>query len=267
MKNLVLVLLALFLIQTAAYAKKGVELQVEVKDDSQTEITKMIVLDKKLKIEIINDKSEKDFVTFDGQKMCTVDNERKECNCMKKEDIKKMAAEINKQFAAFDMEEMLKDVPPAQREMVRQQMEKMMPKKAAPAKVSKPDLTKIGNENYNNYPSRKYLLKSSGEKTYLWVTDWGNINGGKEISNAFTSLGSFFDEMLEITSQLPGAQQREQDNFMSIMDDVNGLIHSSKEYENGKLTSESRLIKSFKRDVSQSEFNSPYSCKNPLNQL
>ncbi len=267
MKNLIFVLLALFLLQTTSYAKNGVELQIEVKEDAETDVTKMVVLDNHLKMEIMNDSNAKDFVTFDGQKMCTVDNNKKECNCMKKEDIKKMAAEINKQFAAFDMEEMLKDVPPAQREMVRQQMEKMMPKQAASAKVSKPDLKKIGNEKFNNYPSRKYLLKGSGEETYLWVTDWGNISGGKEVSNAFISLGNFFDEMLEITSQLPGAQQREQDNFISIMDDVNGVIHSSKAYENGKLVSESRLLKSIKRDVNLSEFKSPYSCKDPLSQL
>lgn len=267
MKNLVLVFFALFLVQSTAFAKKGVELQMEVKEGAKTDITKMVVLDNNLKMEIMNDSDDKDFMTFDGQKMCTIDNKRNECSCMKKEDFKKLAGEINKQFAKFDIEEMLKDVPPAQREFVRQQMEKAMPKKTAPAAVSKPDLKKIGNEKYNNYSSRKYILKSGGEETYLWVTDWGNIQGGKEIANAFVNLGIFFDEMLETMSQFPGAQQREQDNFIRIMDDVNGVIHSSKAYENGKLKRESKLINSSSREVQPGEFKSPYSCKNPLSEL
>lgn len=264
MKYILLFLLAVTSFAPATFAGQGVELEMEVKEGEKTDITKMVVLDNHLKMEILTDSSGKDFMTFDGKKMCTIDNSRSECSCMTKEDIEKIAAQLNEQFAQFDMDEMLKDVPDAQKEMVRKQMEKMMPQKPAPQQISKPDLKKLGNENYNNYPSSKYLLKSDDEENYLWVTDWSNISGGKDISNAFTNLGKFFDEMIQAMSQLPGANQREDNNFMRIMDDVNGVIHSSKAYENGNLKRESRLKKSYKREVNMSEFESPYTCKNPL---
>lgn len=265
MKYLGLTIIAVLSFLPFSYAKQGVELEMEVNEGGQTDTTKMIVLDNNLKMEVMSTESaKKDFMVFDGKKMCTIDNKNSECSCMTKEDFEKLATELNKQFAQFDIEEMLKDVPEAQREFVRKQMEKTMPKKPAPSVVSEPDLKKIGNENYNNFPSRKYLLKSDGEETYLWVTDWSNITGGKEISDAFINLGSFFDEMIEAMSQLPGASNREENSFLRVMDDVNGVIHSSKAYENGKVKRESRLKKSYKRDVSMAEFDSPYACKNPL---
>ncbi|MGH7885455.1 MAG: hypothetical protein ACRENO_07145, partial [Thermodesulfobacteriota bacterium] len=259
MKNIILVLFLLLIIEESSFAKQGVELEMEVKEGQQTDITKMVVLDNSLKMELTTGNpsaKSKDFMTFDGEKMCTVDNKNSECNCMNKEDFNKLAVELNKKFAEFDIEKMLKDVPEAQREFVRQQMEKSMPKQTAAKKISKPDLKLVGNEKYNNFSSRKYLLKSEGEETNLWVTEWNNIEGGKEISQAFINLGTFFDGMVEALSQLPGADKRGENNFLRIMDDVNGFIHSSKSFESGKLKSESKLLKSYKRDVNPAEFSS-----------
>ncbi|NIP31525.1 MAG: hypothetical protein GTO02_18485 [Candidatus Dadabacteria bacterium] len=171
-------------------------------------------------------------------------------------------------MASFDIDEMLKDVPPEYRQQAKEMMQKRMPKQVQNGTVAKPDLKKIGSENYNGYPSTKYILNNKNEeKIHLWVTNWNNVKGGKEISDAFINLGKFFDDLIEATSKISQGFNQDNNNYMRILDDVNGFIHSSKTYENGNLESETRLKNSYKRSVSLSEFSSPYTCKNPMSQL
>jgi len=101
--------------------------------------------------------------------------------------------QIGQQLSALEaqLQEMLKDVPPEQRAAVEQMLAQQMPQ----AGDAEPDteLRETGETgDKNGYPAAKYELYRDGrlEKDF-WITDWENVEGGREAAGAFQSLAGF----------------------------------------------------------------------------
>ncbi len=94
------------------------------------------------------------------------------------------------------IQEMLKDVPPEQRAAVEQMMKQRMPgASAAPEPVTEIRSTgKSGDKN--GYASREFELYRDGrrEKSF-WVTDWDNIEGGRDAARAFQGMADFIQDL------------------------------------------------------------------------
>ncbi len=100
--------------------------------------------------------------------------------------------QISSQLSQLEaqMQEMLKDVPPEQRAAVEQMMKQRMPSAGAPEPVTEIRSTGTSGEK-NGYAAREFELYRDGrrEKSF-WVTDWDNIEGGRDAARAFESMAS-----------------------------------------------------------------------------
>lgn len=101
--------------------------------------------------------------------------------------------QIGEQLSVLEaqLQEMLKDVPPEQRAAVEEMLADQMPQPGdAEPDIELRETGQTGEQN--GYPAVKYQLYRDGrlEKDF-WITDWENIEGGREAAGAFESLAVF----------------------------------------------------------------------------
>lgn len=102
------------------------------------------------------------------------------------------------------LEEMLAQMPEAQRPMARQVLEKqfgLKPKKAEPAPTSSGnilDVTETGQVRIEDGMEQRLIIISVGGRpvSEVWVTDPDNIEGGQAMIDAMADLGGLFDEIV-----------------------------------------------------------------------
>jgi hypothetical protein len=101
--------------------------------------------------------------------------------------------QISSQLSQLEaqMQEMLKDVPPEQRAAVEQMMKQQMPSTGGTEPVTEIRSTGESGEK-NGYAAREFELYRDGrrEKSF-WVTDWDNIEGGRDAARAFQGMADF----------------------------------------------------------------------------
>lgn len=105
--------------------------------------------------------------------------------------------QISSQLSQLEaqIQEMLKDVPPEQRAAVEQMMKQQMPSTGGAEPVTEIRSTGESGEK-NGYSAREFELYRDGrrEKSF-WVTDWDNIEGGRDAARAFGSMAEFVQEL------------------------------------------------------------------------
>ena len=108
----------------------------------------------------------------------------------------------------------------------------------------------------NNYPCIRYEVHQDGRKVRdLWVTEWSNLEGGREIAPLFEQLGLFFDEMQAI---LPGNQDAIEDNMFTSMSQLNGFPIASRDYRpDGTTDTEAVLRTSGRQNLDPAMFEPP----------
>ncbi|MDJ0939169.1 MAG: hypothetical protein QNJ00_05355 [Woeseiaceae bacterium] len=170
---------------------------------------------------------------------------------------------IGEQLSAFEaqMQEALKDVPPEQRammeEMMKQRMGQQMPAENAAAPVNEIRRTSDTGEQ-NGYPCVRYELHTDGRHSKdIWVTDWDNVEGGRDAMAAFEDMAEF---MRELNSAMPSfAQSPEQGSHAyEHLKELGGFPVVTIEYDaSGNATSESRLRTSRVETVDALTFEAP----------
>jgi hypothetical protein len=191
----------------------------------------------------------------DRRELVVVDHDDKSYMVIDQEALRQIGeqlAGVNDQIA-----EALKNVPEEQRAMVEKMMKERMPQQA----VKRPaiDVRKTGDRGEKNgYPCVKYEVLRDGRKIReLWVTDWGNVEGGDEVADSFRSMAEFMKQFLD---QLPagGAPGGLGDDVFSQLSELPGFPVVTRELDDdGSLESESSLRSSRRQALDPAEFEPP----------
>ncbi len=245
----------------------GVVFEIEVKDKSGPEqkIEKMTVLSegKNVRMNMVDQRDGKNSVIFNGDKraMIVLDHSRKSYFVMDKATMKAMMGQLN--AALGEMQNLLKDLPADQAAMAEKMMkEKMGQNKSTKTRTSTEVRKYDETKDHNGYEVVKFEVFKNDKKTReMWVTDWDNVDGGKDIAQAFTEMGLFFQEMMDefSSANLPvDFTSQIDDNMFNMMNELEGFPVVTKEFNRqGKVESASSLRSTKRVSLSASDFQPP----------
>ncbi len=247
----------------AAPLAAGVVYEIETTDHEasppRVESTEVAAGGKNLKMEIAPDEQGRGrgdaIFRGDRREMIVVDHDEKSYVVIDEATMKELAAKlggINDQIA-----EALKNVPEEQRAMVEKMMKERMP--APPPPRQRAEVRRTGERaTHSGYPCVKYEVVRGGTKIReLWVTDWGNVEGGGDVTGAFQAMAEFMQEMLDA---LPagGAPGGMGDSVIAQMNEIDGFPVVTREFgDDGSLEDESTLRSAQRRTLDPAEFEPP----------
>jgi hypothetical protein len=145
------------------------------------------------------------------------------------------------------------------REKSRELMKQHLPAQAEaaePMTVRKTGTT----DTINGFRCQYYEVQQQGAKIReLCVTDWDDIDGGREAADSMLGMAGFFDKMAEQFSSGSGmdvmAQQRE---LFQHMRELGGYPVLTREFDDsGRVESESRLKSARSSDIDPALFSPP----------
>lgn len=181
-----------------------------------------------------------------------IDNAKKQYYTIDRETI----ANMGKQLAAAraQMEEALKQVPEAQREMMKRMMPAMPEAKTAPEfRVEKTGEKK----DVGGYATTKVIIYTDGAKTAeMWLAPLDKVKGAESLMNSTKAFGDFFSEMMQ---QMAGMQQVQASSqqLMAQMGKLDGFPVLTRSFENGKHVSTTNLLGVEEKILPASEFTAP----------
>lgn len=174
--------------------------------------------------------------------------------------------EISSQLSQLEaqMQEMLKDVPPEQRAAVEQMMRQQMPSTGDAEPVTEIRSTGKNGEK-NGYAAREFELYRDGrrEKSF-WVTDWDNIEGGRDAARAFDSMADFIQDLQDAMPDF-AKSPAVGSNAYEHLEELGGFPVVTIDYApDGSVTGESHLKSSRVESLGAAEFDAPagYARKN-----
>ncbi len=117
----------------------------------------------------------------------------------------------------------------------------------------------------NGYLCVKYEILRDGRKVReLWVTDWDNIEGGGEMSDAFQEMAKFFRELMKsISGGLPGSFSGPGGgDLFEHMDEIDGFpVVNTGFGEDGSPEDESQLRSARRQTLDPAAFEPPHGYK------
>ncbi len=190
---------------SAAPPPVGVRLQFEVRDlrDQQAPLTMTSILVAGARLRMDGAFLAGEVTTsmiFDAQagEIWCIDHRQQRYLVLDRETVEGMAGILRETME--ELQAALEDVPEEQREVVRAMAETRLPKDQLEPKISShwaveeeaEQATKAG------YPSRRYRLLHEGrELRQLWLTEWHNLEGGKEIAEVLDAAGLLLLQLVE----------------------------------------------------------------------
>ena len=155
------------------------------------------------------------------------------------------------------MRERMKGMPPKQQAAMRQMLRSRMGAMGVPQPRPKPEIIATGvREEINGYRCEVYEVKRQGVKEReLCVTDWSDIRGSDELIGIMKGMAKFMEATV--------AAMRRTVPFSTIgnpladLDELPGFPVSTKDFNNGKLTSENVLKSVSDQDIDPEAFALP----------
>ncbi len=256
----------------------GVVFQVETTYHSGSpsrgpEGSTMSVEGKNLKMEIQSGEGTdgvKDEVVFRGDRrqMVAVDHRDRSYMVIDGEAVEKLGGQVQGQMqqAMKEMEKHLEGLDPKQREMMEKMLKGKMgqmggPPGAAPERPAVEFRATGERATHQGYPCVRYDVLSAGVKTQeLWVTDWSNVRGGKEVAGAFREMASFFEELMDSFKDMMGPGSdffNAGGNPIESFSKIDGFPVVTRSFEGGELESETVLESVTERDLDPDAFEPP----------
>ena len=196
----------------------------------------------------------------DSRELIVIDHAQRSYFVIDRASLEKISAQLDS--ATSQMEAALENVPAEQRAMMEKMMKSRMP--AAAAKEPAPTELKqtAERETKNGYPCVKYEVLRDGEKiSELWVTNWGNIDGGDELARAFEGMSDLFREFSETasraTGKLGGLRPQIDASPFGHVKAMKGFPVLTREFENENVGSESALRSAKLQDFDPGAFDPP----------
>ena len=164
--------------------------------------------------------------------------------------------------AMKQMETALAQLPKEQREMAERMMKQQL-ERAASASGAAPttEYTNTGErETHNGYPCVRYIGRRGTETVLeMWVTDWSNLEGGREVASVFRSLGEFATELMESLQQVGGpmAGAMAGSNPFDAFDNIDGFPVVTRTFSGGRPENETSLLEVRNETIDAAEFEVP----------
>jgi len=190
----------------------------------------------------------------DKNKMIFVDHAEKKYFIMDKEDIKKISDQLKQAMTQLD--EALKDMPPAQREQMKKLMKGKMPN-MSDSDYIQPVMKKAGSDKINGYTCVNYDIYK-GDKLYRksCVSKWGSIEGGEQIAAAMINMADFMEDMTKALSN--NSQVKFEKNVFNQLRELNGFPVKTIDYgDSNEIISESIFESSKIVNAEKSAFEPP----------
>ncbi len=222
-----------------------------------TAITNILVDGKLVKMEHMEDGKKLDSTMIflgNTDEMIFVDHQEKKYFSLNKKDMQKISDQMSQAMAQLD--EALKEMPPAQREQMKKMMKDKMPGMGNTEYV-KPVIKMSGNETVKGYSCTNYDIYK-GNKLYRksCVTKWKNIEGGDQIAAAMINMTEFMEEMTKSFSN--NSQVKFEKNVFHQLKEMDGFPIKTIDYgDNDKIDSESIFESSKIVNATQSDFKPP----------
>lgn len=245
----------------AAQAGYVYELSSKGGSGQEAESSKVMIEGSNLKIV---QPGSKDEVIFRGKDatMLAVNHQNKSYTEIDKKTLESMMAKIQEAMAQY--EQMLANVPPAQREMVERMMGDRMPKVNTEASKITVELEEQGKGGeVNGFDTTHYALLHDGKKTSeFWVADWSEVKGGQAVTDAFVTMSSFFQDLMDTLAKSPmGGMMTEAfktDAWVSQLASLEGFPVRTQTYDAaGNLVSESNLLGVQEEEFEKGTFQAP----------
>lgn len=195
----------------------------------------------------------------DRKEMIAIDHSVQEYYVIDEAMMNQMAAQVSD--AMQQMQEALEAMPPEQRALAEQMMQGRMPS-AAPAPKPEVSLKETGASDSIAGHDCAYFDVMQGDRKIreLCVTDWDDIEEGREVATAIMHVADFFESMRQAFSGAGGldVMDRQREMF-GYMDELDGYPVLSRDFDAaGQLTMESRLQSSGHVEVNPLLFEPPH---------
>ncbi len=191
----------------------------------------------------------------DRHEMLAVDHDSQTYVLIDDATIDQISAQLSQLEA--QMQDMLKDVPPEQRAAVEQMMKQRMPGGSGSEPVT--EIRNTGTEaEKNGYSAREFELYVDGrrEKSF-WVTDWDNIEGGRDAARAFESMAWFIQDLQDAMPDF-AKSPAVGTNAYEHLEELGGFPVVTIDYSpDGSVIGESRLKESRVESLDDAEFEPP----------
>jgi len=241
----------------------GVVFEIETRDHGQsppkTETSYFAVEGRSLAMIFRSQGNQEDMVIFlgDRREMIVVDHARKSYMVMDAQTMQRMAAHIKQTMdqARAKMQQTLQGVPQAQRALLEKKMKEQMP-----GQLSQSVIHKVGDRaDMHGYPCVLFEVVRNGRKIReVWVTDWSNIEGGRELRPVFNEMSDFFRTL---TESMPPAGENPSvlhENIFASIQELGGFPVASRDYAaDGTIESESALRSSEQKQIDPAAFKPP----------
>jgi hypothetical protein len=171
--------------------------------------------------------------------------------------IQSLAGQMNQ--AMGQIEESLRNVPPEQQAFMRQMMAGQKPSQGPPRSPAQVRRT-ADRATVFGYPATRYeILRDGRKEREMYVTDWQNLDGGRDVAAAFVDLGGFAQEL---AAALPGGNSGPaatmDDNIFTAMNEIDGFPVGVREYRSDGTIEREWALRSAKRQrVDPATFSPP----------
>ena len=250
-------------IALAAPASAGVRLQLENAQLSgrgrEVVRSELLLGERRLKMTREGGRSGMgDAALFDAEqdKLWVLDRSRRSYLEMDREQARATGSQVSSAMdrARQQMEAQLRSLPPEQRAMVERAMKGRLPAAAEAAPAPSEEYRRTGERaEKEGHPCRLVEVWAGGHKVREhWVTDWSELKLKRE---DVAVLGELSEFLTELTASL-GASKGMPD-MMRVTDEMGGLPVVTVDYDDGRPSSETRLLGVERVDVPASELQLP----------
>jgi hypothetical protein len=171
--------------------------------------------------------------------------------------IQSLASQMNQTMG--QIEESLRNVPPEQQAFMRQMMAGQMPSQGPPRSPAQVRRTADRATVFGFAATRYEIWREGRKEREMYVTDWQNLDGGRDVAGAFVDMGGFAQDL---AAALPGGNSGPvaamDDNIFTAMNEIDGFPVGVREYRpDGTIEREWALRSAKRQRVDPATFSPP----------
>ncbi|HSR67331.1 MAG TPA: DUF4412 domain-containing protein [Acidobacteriota bacterium] len=235
MKKLALAAIALTVLTANAWAGVVVEMTVTDLTNNQSRPAKIYAQDGLLRMDTEEPGEGSITVLFLGDSTAFILHEEQSYIEMDEETVARLSSQIDQ--AMKQMEEQLKNMPPAQREMMEKMMKDRMPNMMGEA-MEPPVIEKGGTSQTAGYSCTMYEIYRKDEKVReLCAASRSELQAGEELVESFQAMAKFMQKMMEAMPQMSEMMEGTFAEFASI----DGFPVMSRQFDDGQAVEETLL--------------------------
>lgn len=235
MKKIVSLLVCLTLMSAGLWAGVVVQATVTNLPSNESYPQKMWARDGHLRMDVEDPGEDNMSVLFLGDRMVIVNHDERTYLEMDEATMREVGSKISE--AQRQLDEQLKNLPPAQRQMMEKMMKERMGSMMGDV-MEPPEVERAGSGSAAGYGCTRYNVLRKGEKMVeLCAAPPSALEGGQELVETFQAMTAFLQEFLQ---SIPQAAEMAQ-GFMGAFAEIDGFPVMSRRFENGTAVEETEI--------------------------